>query len=211
MRYPQKLCLYCRRKLDAYSNFREKCLMLQTKYRKEFLNNPETSKQPEKKPIKIETVLIKEEPSLSLEMTVETEQVTTIEYPIKNEKPDKYWDWSDDDFFSPTDPISGIQSSVTLDNQESEEEFFELVTVEDNDDDNNKVTNIFKIEESTETIETEIAKDEGTESEPDNFDFNEPKHLKRKRTKSNPYGICHVCGKSLLKKSIESHLNWHYG
>lgn len=77
-------------------------------------------------------------------MTVETE-------PVKNKKSEKYWDWSDDDFFAPTEPIIGIQSSdLKLENDESEEEFFELITVEDVDDDN---------KETVETdVETEIKK-----------------------------------------------------
>lgn len=213
MRYPQKLCIKCRNRLDTWSKFRDRCLKSQTQYRNEFLINFEISEQPEQNSIKIETVLIKEEPSLSLEMTVETE-------PVKNNKSEKYWDWSDDDFFAPTEPIIGIQSSdLKLENDESEEEFFELITVEDVDDDN---------KETVETeVETEIKKTEemvfnndkysSTESEPDCFDFDLPKQPKMARKpkelgkKIKPSGICDICGKILLTQSIQYHLNWHYG
>lgn len=210
MRYPQKLCIPCRKKLDLWSKFRERCLRSQTQYRKEFLNNLEILEQPEEKPIKLETVLIKEEPSLEMTVEMEPDPAREPVTKIQNNKPEKYWDWSDDEFFAPTDdhPPIDIQSSVKLNNEESEEEFYELITVEDNDDDDNK-------EENIETEKSE-EKYSSTESEPDCFDFNPPKAVKKPRasgarTGIKPFGICHICGKTLLTQSMQNHLNWHYG
>lgn len=176
--------------MNTWNQFRLNCLKSQIKFKSEFLEILPT----------IETVFIKEEiidPSSPI-IKIETD-------PVKNSKPEKYWEWSDDDFFTPENP-EAPKSSVKLVKEDSEEEIFELITIVDDDNPIEIIEDIVNIkskpiemeEKPTEREEVKpIDKDKysSTESEPDFFNFDDPKKIEvpaikkriyRKRISPNP-------------------------
>lgn len=138
-----------------------KCLISQIQFKKEFLD--------------IETVLIKEEifDSSNVDVKIEKELVKNVA---------ETDGWSDDDFFTLENPDDLESCIKSLINQvdDNEEEYFELITVIDDDEIDeevpSEVQNEVSITENKETVQEDdfhYDKDSSTDSEPDLFGFDE--------------------------------------
>lgn len=162
-----------------------KCLLSQIRFKKEFLDN-----QIEETP-SIETVLIKEEIAES----------TNVDVKIEKEVVKETDGWSDDDFFTlenPDDLETCIKSLV--DQVDNEEEYFQLITVIDDEievqDESSTTENKEAVEITEENLENDFTEDKysTTESEPDLFGFDEAEveipsikqKVYRKRISPNP-------------------------